>query len=306
MTAPHRDVDAVRALLGRAPDVLVPAAGSGRVVAADIDGDPDGTPVVLLHGTPDSRLARHPDPSIAAAAGVRLVAVDRPGFGRSSADEHATPIGFSGDVEAVLDHLGIATAHLLAWSAGTIWAVGVAAALEDRIASLTAVGGLVPFEAFSDPSVRSAAGDTRLGMIDTAAEVGPQLAAEMIGPLLVPDPATPVTALEHRSETGDAELSAIPGADVAMVAAACDAVGNGPGGLIRDVAVQFTPSGIDFAGIGVPARFLTGDHDTICPPAFAEWYARELPRGTADIVTGAGHGLLLTHWRTILSAFPTI
>ena len=37
-------------------------------------GDPDGTPVVYLHGGGDSRLSRHPDDSIAAALGVRLLA----------------------------------------------------------------------------------------------------------------------------------------------------------------------------------------------------------------------------------------
>ena len=42
-------------------------------------GDPDGTPVVYLHGGGDSRLSRHPDDSIAARLGVRLLALDRCG-----------------------------------------------------------------------------------------------------------------------------------------------------------------------------------------------------------------------------------
>ena len=42
-------------------------------------GDPDGTPVVYLHGGGDSRLSRHPDDSIAAELGVRLLALDRCG-----------------------------------------------------------------------------------------------------------------------------------------------------------------------------------------------------------------------------------
>jgi hypothetical protein len=40
-------------------------------------GDPAGAPVVYLHGGGDSRLSRHPDDSIAAALGIRLLAVDR-------------------------------------------------------------------------------------------------------------------------------------------------------------------------------------------------------------------------------------
>ena len=53
----------------------------GRTLGFDDVGDPAGVPVLYVHGTPDSRRARHPDDGVAAAAGVRLVAVDRPGFG---------------------------------------------------------------------------------------------------------------------------------------------------------------------------------------------------------------------------------
>ena len=45
----------------------------------DDAGDPNGTPVVYLHGGGDSQLTRHPDDSIAASLGIRLLAVDRSG-----------------------------------------------------------------------------------------------------------------------------------------------------------------------------------------------------------------------------------
>ena len=48
-------------------------------MTVDDVGDPDGTPVVYLHGGGDSRLSRHPDDSIAARLGVRLLALDRCG-----------------------------------------------------------------------------------------------------------------------------------------------------------------------------------------------------------------------------------
>jgi pimeloyl-ACP methyl ester carboxylesterase len=57
------------------------ALGGGRMMTVDDVGDPDGVPILYLHGTPDSRLARHPDDGVATAAGVRLLAVDRPGYG---------------------------------------------------------------------------------------------------------------------------------------------------------------------------------------------------------------------------------
>ncbi|MBS1848518.1 MAG: alpha/beta hydrolase [Actinobacteria bacterium] len=295
------DVDRVNALLRRAPDVVAAIPGTGRVIAADVEGDPDGVPVLLVHGTPDSRLARHPDPSIAADAGVRLIAVDRPGFGHSSFDPSATPTTFGRDLTALFDHLGIDSAHLVAWSAGALWALGAAATIAPRVRSVTAVGGLVPFEAFGDPTVRRAAGGARLGMIETAEELGASAAAAMIAPMLVPDPATPPAALEHRAESGDAALSAVPGADIQMAAACCDAVRMGLDGLIRDVEVQLTGSLVDFAASTVPTNLLTGAHDTTCPPAFARWFGEAIPGATVEIVPDAGHGLLLTHWHQVLA-----
>ena len=60
-------------------------------MAVDDRGDPDGVPVLFVHGTPDTRVARHPDDGIARALGIRLIAVDRPGLGGSDVDPTATP-----------------------------------------------------------------------------------------------------------------------------------------------------------------------------------------------------------------------
>ena len=90
----------------------------GRRLAYDDVGDPDGRPIVYLHGCPDSRLTRHPDDSIAARAGVRLIAVDRPGYGSSDPPADWTLESVAGDVAALVDHLGIDQCAALGWSSG--------------------------------------------------------------------------------------------------------------------------------------------------------------------------------------------
>lgn len=286
----------VAELLAAEPDVRFRLAEHDRVIAADLIGDVPHDPVVYLHGTPDSRLARHPDPRATYAAGIGLIAVDRPGFGHSGADPDATPMRFGRDLVALLDHLGVDRVGVAAWSAGAIWALGLAASAPARVSSVLIVGGLVPFEAFDDPAVEAAAGDARLGMVESARDLGAGVAAEMIGPLLVPDPPTPQAALEHRAEHGAPELTAIPGADEQMAAATIDAVRFGTDGLIHDLEVQLSPSGLDLGSIDVPVHLVTGADDTVCPPAFAEWFAARLPRATVTVVPGAGHGLLLADW----------
>ncbi len=310
------DVERVAEVAAAAPDLLLPlgaADGTPRQLAADLVGEPGapGAPTVLLvHGTPDSRLARHPDPAVTSAAGVRLVAVDRPGFGHSTPDPGGDATTFAADAVHLLDHLALDRVDVLAWSAGASWALAVGAVAPARVRSITIVGGLVPFEALmpstDDPAVRAAAGEARLGMVDTAAELGPQLAAEMIGPLLVPDPATPAAALEHRRSGGSGTgLDTVPGAEAQMAAALLDAVRQGTEGLVHDLAAQFSPTPFDLGAVRPPVRLVTGERDTTCPPAFAHWFAAHLPDAWVEVVPDAGHDLLLVHWTELLQGLRT-
>ena len=73
---------------------------SGRSLAFELVGAGPGHPVVLvLHGTPDSRLATPPDPLVPS---VTQILVDRPGFGDSDVDPDATPSSVAPDPAASL------------------------------------------------------------------------------------------------------------------------------------------------------------------------------------------------------------
>ena len=80
----------------------------GRRLCFDDVGAPDGRAVLYVHGTPDSRRARHPDDGTAPRrVGVRLIAVDRPGAGGSDLDPDGTVGSFADDAAALAAHLGI-------------------------------------------------------------------------------------------------------------------------------------------------------------------------------------------------------
>lgn len=291
----------------REPDVMF-TLPDGRVVAADDVGDPAGVPIVYLHGTPDSRIARHPDDSLATALGVRLVAVDRPGFGHSSVDARTEPTRFADDVVGLLAHLGVQRAGVLAWSAGAPWAVGLAAALGTRCTSLTIAGGTVPFEAFDDPGVSEAAGEPRLAMVDTARELGADTAGELIGPMLVPDPPTAELAREH-VEAHDpvtlAELRSVDGAIELITEALLDSCRAGTEGLVHDVRAACSPLGVDLSAVRCPTMLWYGELDRVCPPDFGRWWSERLPAADLRVVQGAGHALLLTNWSEVLRLAAT-
>src|ERR1700690_1829384 len=87
-----------------------------------------GPPVVLLHGFPDSgRLWRHQVPALV-DAGFQTIVPHLPGYGRSDQPKEveAYSIPFlAGDVIGILDHLGLARAHVVGhdWGAAVAWAM---------------------------------------------------------------------------------------------------------------------------------------------------------------------------------------
>src|SRR4029453_3352204 len=75
----------------------------GRALAHAEWGALQGRPLMLFHGRPGSRLFC-PDEDATNAAGVRLITIDRPGYGRSDPNPGRTLLDWADDVEE-LTHL---------------------------------------------------------------------------------------------------------------------------------------------------------------------------------------------------------
>lgn len=280
------------------PDLYVGVA-DGRRLAVDDRGDRSGSPVLFVHGTPDSRLARHPDDGIAAALGVRLLAVDRPGIGHSDPDPSATPSSVADDHVAVLDHLGIERAGVLAWSSGAVPALALAGRHPDRIDRLLLVAPLVPADAYGDVAVLDGAGDQRrlfadlLGT-DTPDEIGRELAMWLVPPELDEPTARAMLA------DSLAALDSVPGAGDALVGALRATVAQGMTGLEREIAAQATLLGPLLDAISAPTAVHVGDHDAVTPPPMARWLAGRLG-AELHLHPGAGHTLAITSWAELLT-----
>jgi pimeloyl-ACP methyl ester carboxylesterase len=115
-------------------------AGDGITLAVLDEGE--GTPVLLLHGFPDSsHLWRHQVPALV-DAGMRVIAPDLRGFGESDKPEAVEAYALRrsvADVVAVLDALEVARAHVVGhdWGAGLAWLV--AAFAPERVERLVAM-----------------------------------------------------------------------------------------------------------------------------------------------------------------------
>ena len=116
-------------------------SGGVQIVYGD-HGSEDGTPVLLIHGFPDSaRLWRNQVLPLV-ESGCRVLTPDLRGYGKSDKPDDAASYKvriLAADMIAVLDDAGIDTAHVVGhdWGAGVAWYLALAHAA--RVRSLTAL-----------------------------------------------------------------------------------------------------------------------------------------------------------------------
>jgi pimeloyl-ACP methyl ester carboxylesterase len=107
---------------------------SGRVVGFADHGRPGDTAVLWCHGGPGSRNEPAYVAPAAVEAGLRIIGIDRPGYGSSDVAVGRTIGGWVPEALAVADHLGIDRFMTVGISTGGAYALAVAAlAPPDRV-----------------------------------------------------------------------------------------------------------------------------------------------------------------------------
>lgn len=287
----------------------------GRTIAARDAGPTDGPVVVFLHAAPGSR-AFDPDPADTRAAGVRLITIDRAGYGGSSPIEAGTIPSVAGqadDTAAVLEHLGVRDAAIVGWSGGGRVAIATAArhpelarrvalvatpAPDDQVPWVIAEHRAMAASMREDPSTAVA---TITGVFagsgdPTAADDGSNDDGSNDDGELT-DLVTGGGGVDADLLAGDPELR---GRIETMLAVAFE---NGPAGVATDiVADQVVPWGFDVAAVGVPVTLVYGDADAVLTPDHGRWYADQLVGGDLRIIAGSGHLVVATEWAAILEA----
>ncbi len=93
----------------------------GRKLAYTTIGQ--GSPVIYFHGTASSRLEVYLLRCLAEGSGLKLIGVDRPGYGCSSYHPRPNLTDFNNDLNHLADHLGLSEFAILGWSGGGVFAL---------------------------------------------------------------------------------------------------------------------------------------------------------------------------------------
>lgn len=119
--------------------------GDGRKIGIAEYGKLDGIPVMFFHGTPGSRLIYDNDDEIAIKLGIRIISLDRPGFGESTPKPNRKLLDWPDDVLEVANLLEIDKFSIIGVSGGGAFAAACAYKIPNRIHSLAIVSGPTPF-----------------------------------------------------------------------------------------------------------------------------------------------------------------
>lgn len=273
-------------------NVTTPGVRTLRVAEA---GDPSGTPILWLHGSPGSRLIDPGNDARAREKQIRLIGYDRPGYGGSDRHAGRNVADCAADVRAIATALGIERLPVWGISGGGPHAAACAALLEGLVPAVAVLGASAPYGA---PKLDYFAGmgesnvqEFKLHLSDPAASRA-RAAAQRLE-LLDADPGavldswqtllSPVDAAAMTREFGAALLAQIK-----------EGLRPSDEGWWDDGVADLSDWGFGLTQIRTPVLVVHGRHDRFVPVAHGEWLAGAIPTAEPLLLEDEGHISLLT------------
>lgn len=271
-----------------------------RLGYADL-GDRNGQPIFYFHGWPGSRLDPIPTNGAAQRAGVRLLSVDRPGFGLSDPALGRRLKDWPLDVSELADRLGLDRFSVLGWSGGGPSVAACAWALSHRLEGAGIVAGWGPM---GEPSQRKQARSDRV-MLGLAARapvlLGPVMGMMAVAARRLPDRLLMWIVAQDLADC-DQQILADPGVAAAAVASGREAFVQGRAGAAHDLNATVGSWGFQLEDIEMPVYLWQGADDRAVPPPVMAEYRRRLKHNTYVEYPGEGHLIFFTRAEEIFRA----
>lgn len=261
-------------------EVILP--GGRRLAYAEL-GRPDGDPVLYFHGSPSSRL----EPlligdEVLGQLGLRVIAADRPGMGRSDFQPGRGFLDWPADVTSLADALGLGRFAVLGNSGGGPYVAVCAAKVPDRLRAAVIVSGgwrmdwpeateYLPFP-------------NRLTLL--LARRAPfllRLLLGMLGGIAQGEREKELAQLKKRVPPADYAAFAEPGRLEAFGQTMREALRQGARGAAWDLGLYVREFGFRSEEIRMPLTLFHGEQDTNAPIAMVRRAVAQLP--TARLVT---------------------
>jgi pimeloyl-ACP methyl ester carboxylesterase len=260
----------------------------GRALAYAEYGDRSGRPVFYFHGFPGSRLEISLASAAASDSRVRLIAVDRPGYGRSDFKSGRRILDWPDDVTDLADGLRIDRFAALGASGGGPYLCACALKLSRRITRAGIFCGLGPLDRHGATGDMLPEHRTILGLVGRFPSTAP-LMARLVTAMMLWSPEMAMTQFARRLPEVDREILSDPVSRRVFIESYQEALRGGPRGAARDLRLYTRPWGFGQDEIEMPVHFWHGEQDTIVPPSLARAQLGALRDGRARFFPGDAH-----------------
>ncbi|MEU8954606.1 alpha/beta hydrolase [Streptomyces sp. NPDC048518] len=267
------------------PEVHAAKLSDGRTAHYSDTGNKNGKPVLFIGGTGTSARASHMTDFFRTTRedlGLRLISVERNGFGDTAYDKDLDKADYARDALQVLDKLGVDDVSVIAISGGGPYAAELAAAAPDRVSQLHLAAALPPYG--TKPAYCGLSDDA------LAAAVKDQ----------IKDPR------KWWAFPDDSPVKSIPGfADTAYEEGARTYNQRGqqadPAPQVHEQKLYCGRPGPDLSELDAPVYLYGGKKDTTVPPATLKTWQEALPgRERVRTYADSGHDVQYRHWDQIL------
>ena len=262
----------------------------GRNLAYAEWGAPDGTPVLMFHGTPGSRLERHSPVDTYHRLDARFIGVDRPGLGRSDPLPHRTLLDWPDDVVQLADALRLGRFAVMGYSGGVPYAAACAYRIPQRLSS---VGLVCASAARPEPGGPEASSEDAPDSDTAWAETFRRDPGAFIDAIFGSGGSVPES---------DKRIYQRPEVRQWLVDELAEAFRQGIGGPVYDGFLDSRAWGFDPAEIPLQVWLWHGEHDTLAPVDEARSLARAIPNCRSTFYPGEGHLLIFEREEEILRA----
>jgi pimeloyl-ACP methyl ester carboxylesterase len=247
----------------------------GRLVRVH-DSGPDAAGTMTLvwhHGSPQTGALLEPVLLAAKARGIRLVSYGRPSYGGSSPLVGRDVASAAGDVEQIVDALGVTRFVTIGASGGGPHALACAAFMPDRVIGVATLAGLAPFTTSFDWYAGMVA-DGALRAAGQGREARAHYAA---------------THDFDENSFAPVDWAALEGAWASLGTDAVRAGNDGPDGQIDDDMAFVAPWGFDVTRIDTPILVVHGGQDRVIPLSHGEWLVGNCRAAELWLRPRAGH-----------------
>jgi len=275
----------------------------GRRIGFAEYGPAGGRPVLWFHGTPGGRRQVPPEMRTAAAErGVRLVALERPGVGASTAHAYTSILDVADDVEECVDQLGIDRFGLIGLSGGGPYVLACAHQFPERVVAGAIIGSVAPSRGDDAAEGGAVALTARFNCLLATVREPLSLSLWAAVRLLRPFASPAFDLFARLSPAGDRDVFASPGMKEMFTDDLIRASRRQLRAPILDLVLFGRDWGFSPRDVAVPMYFWHGDEDYIVPVGHGEHLAALVPGAEFHVKVGAAHLANLTLGVVVLDA----